>query len=105
MKIQKSKANKGHGYASYYIAMAWCAKLKWPYLILTFPEMLMDKIGIPPFVAMLIAKIMPLFVNIEENVWAMFYFMLAHMIVWLLIYIGIYVGYRAIKKRKGNKNA
>lgn len=99
--IKYYKNNKGHGYAEYYIAMATCAKLKWPYLILTFPETVMDKIGIPPIVAMAIAKIMPLFMNIEENVWSMFYFMIAHMIAWILIYIGIYVGYRFYKKRNG----
>jgi len=104
MKIQNSKSNKGHGYAEYYIAMSWCATLKWPYLILTFPETLMDKIGLPPFVAMMVAKIMPLFVNIQTNDYAMFYFMIAHMIAWLMIYAGIYIGYRVIKRKRKKIN-
>jgi len=108
MKIRNSKPNKGHGYAEYYIAMAACAKLKWPYLILTFPEMLMERIGLPPFVAMITAKILPLFVNIETNNYAMFYFMIAHMIVWLIIYISIYISFKTLKKRylqRGKTNA
>ena len=99
MKIQNSESNKGHGYGEFYAAMAMCGIIKWPYLILTFPEMLMDKIGLLPFVAMIVAKIMPLFVNIQTNDYAMFYFMIAHMIAWLMIYAGIYASYKILMKK------